>query len=784
MKKLSAFICVYPHQFLFFIIFIFPLSIFTFSCASTSVAPVGESSSLPVRLAPDVSRDMLSASYWIQKTKNPYKIKMSRAEIALWNRENVKILYPGATSFYILSDLRKCDSYLSAAEIRSDMVRYSAKKPWFKKVTVKSGEEVHELTRKDWRAIYEEMNYAPLESFSYFSGGRASDSAEYKKDFPVKKAVCVRRSNMRMIPSDDFYTDDTENWYDDIAQNSGILQGEPVLVLWESKGKNWLYVRASYCTGWIHADDAAFCTDEEFCRYFDYAEKKQDSFVTITEDRFVLPSEYVLSSNGADFSGVPELFMGTFLFTADWNDERFQGALLPREPYASYLVEFPYRKADGSLGIAFASIPAGKCSLGLLDYTSANVLTLAFKPLGIRYGWGGMENARDCSEYLKDIFRCFGLMLPRNSRAQLSVAGKSLSFEGKSLSARESAASSLEAGTLMGFPGHVFMYLGKVNGKNYVISALGSYYVDSEKPLESENAGDENELSAIAANSVNVNTLEVRRKTGKTWLEMLSAAKKFENDGSWRENRISLNPKWQFAEFSKINSGEAVLYKATKNRKNLVVAVNAGHGTKGGSKVKTYSHPDKSPKVTGGTTAAGAVESTAVSDGMVFKDGKTEAEVNMRTARLFKDLLLGAGYDVLMIRDSSDTQFDNVARTVIASNCAQIHIAIHFDGDSAKEDKGVFFCSIPDGIKTLPNVKKHWQESERLGACLVHGLSSQEFTVYNGGKMEVDLTQTSFSTIPTVDIELGNEWSDTQTESLKKRAKGLLEGVELFFKMG
>ena len=753
----------------------FSLLIIFLSCASTSRRSFAESASLPVRLAPDVNSDMLTADYWIKRSKNPFKVRMSLSEIAAWNRENSNLLYPGSVSLPLLTDLRKIDSHISAAEIRDGMFRHSSKNPWLKKVKTKNGEEVHEVTQKEWRLIFEAMNYSSLESYSYFSGGKVSDSASYKKDFPVRKAICVRRTNMRLIPDDGFYTDDEKNWYDDVAQNSGMLLGEPLLVLWESKEKNWLYVRTSYCTGWVHAEDVAFCSGEEFNRYFDYAEKPQDTFVTITDDRFILPDEYVLPCESDDFSGVSEFFMGTYLFTADWNDKRFESALHPRLPYASYMVEIPYRNSAGNLSLAYATIPAGRCSLGLLDYTSANVLTLAFKPLGIRYGWGGMENARDCSEYLKDIYRCFGFSLPRNSRAQLSVAGKSVNFDGKSLSSRKSALSSLEAGTLMGFPGHVFMYLGKVDGKNYVISALGFYYFDSENP-ETEDA-----LAEIPANSVNINTLSVIRKNGKSWLEMLTQVKKFKDDGSWIDDRIYFDLKWQFAEFSKINSGKAFFYKAKKKRKNITVAVNAGHGTKGGALVKTFSHPDKSPKVTGGTTLAGALESIAISDGMVFKNGRRESEVNLRTAHLLCGMLLDAGYDVLMIRDYEDVQLDNVARTVMANNNAKIHISIHYDSDNTSEDKGVFYCSVPEGIKYLPNVKKHWKESERLGECLVQGLASQDLKVFGGGKMDIDLTQTSYSTIPSVDIELGNQHTDTNTEELKKRARGLLEGVELFF---
>lgn len=81
---------------------------------------------------------------------------------------------------------------------------------------------------------------------------------------------------------------------------------------------------------------------------------------------------------------------------------------------------------------------------------------------------------------------------------------------------------------------------------------------------------------------------------------------------------VSLNPSWQYAEHSAINSGCAVMYKATANRKNIVVGVNAGHGTSGGTSVKTLCHPDGSAKTTGGTTGAGATKAVAVSGGYVL----------------------------------------------------------------------------------------------------------------------------------------------------------------------
>jgi len=244
---------------------------------------------------------------------------------------------------------------------------------------------------------------------------------------------------------------------------------------------------------------------------------------------------------------------------------------------------------------------------------------------------------------------------------------------------------------------------------------------------------------------------------------------------------VTFDPSWKYADYSAIKSGTAVLYRATDNRKNKVIGVNAGHGTSGGGSVKTWCHPDKTPKVTGGTTSKGATKATAVSGGMNFKDGTSEAKVNLREAQILRDLLLANGYDVLMIRDGDDVQLDNVARTVMCNNLADCHIAIHWDGDALNYDKGCFYSSVPDGIKYLETVAPTWEKSEKLGACLITGLSAEGNKINGNGYMDIDLTQTSYSTVPSVDIELGNQCSDHSDAKLTQLAKGMLAGINAYF---
>jgi hypothetical protein len=179
-----------------------------------------------------------------------------------------------------------------------------------------------------------------------------------------------------------------------------------------------------------------------------------------------------------------------------------------RYPWYSYTVYLPTRDANGKLKREFALISSHQdVHIGYPKLTVNNILTLAFSCLGDRYGWGGMLGAMDCSLYTRNIYRCFGLEIPRNTnwQANMSAYRKDLS----QLDAKQKAAfiKTLTPGALIQFPGHITMYLGTVNGKSYVISDLGSL---------AESTGD---LNIKSVYSVSINSLDVRRRSGKTWLE-------------------------------------------------------------------------------------------------------------------------------------------------------------------------------------------------------------------------------------------------------------------------
>ena len=68
-----------------------------------------------------------------------------------------------------------------------------------------------------------------------------------------------------------------------------------------------------------------------------------------------------------------------------------------------------------------------------------------------------------------------------------------------------------------------------------------------------------------------------------------------------------------------------------------------------------------------------------------------------------------------------------------------------------------------------------------LSHIAYEGLRKADAKIFSGGSMEMDLTQTSYSTVPSIDIELGDKVSDHSESGLRKLAEGLVAGVNIYF---
>jgi hypothetical protein len=118
---------------------------------------------------------------------------------------------------------------------------------------------------------------------------------------------------------------------------------------------------------------------------------------------------------------------------------------------------------------------------GYIPYTRKNITLQAFKFLGERYGWGHSYNARDCTGFVMEIYKTFGIHMPRNTGQQGSGSfGQNTRFTPDSTEDEKlQALRDMDIGDLIYVPGHVLMYIGDVDGQPYVIHDVSIFrYTD------------------------------------------------------------------------------------------------------------------------------------------------------------------------------------------------------------------------------------------------------------------------------------------------------------------
>ena len=136
------------------------------------------------------------------------------------------------------------------------------------------------------------------------------------------------------------------------------------------------------------------------------------------------------------------------------------------------MIELPARDKDGGLVLVPALMPRTQdVATDYLPLTRANVMRQSFKFLGERYGWGHSYNARDCSGFVSEVYRSFGVQLPRNTRDQaVSPALNRFAFSADdSHDKRVEVMKTLQVGDLVYIPGHVMMVIGQEKDGPYVI---------------------------------------------------------------------------------------------------------------------------------------------------------------------------------------------------------------------------------------------------------------------------------------------------------------------------
>ncbi|QBG37224.1 SH3 domain-containing protein [Litorilituus sediminis] len=398
-----------------------------------------DSSSSLVTDVIDTKAKHLLAKTWLDKLAQPEKLLMNEQEIANFNQSLV------VNNAYIHDPLALADVLPKQALLtKINKISSVPTSPRY----FANGKPVNDKDFSIWR---ENANIVAVASSNR-----------------VQFALVVKRSRLRTFPTNQRVFRLSElGQIDqdlDLFQESGIFPGQAVAVLHQSKDKRWYLVQAFNYLAWLPAADIAIGSREQVAEFV-----KAKRFITVTGSKVFtneIPSYYPAAKQLSNI----QLDMGVTLPLAERHE--YKNALYGQNPFTSYVVKYPSKDEQGKLVVRLLAISkAQDITVGTMAMTPANIIQQAFQFLGERYGWGHDFNGRDCTGFIGEVFKSFGILMPRNSGQQAkSDYGNNIRFDDNATKAEKLAAlNNLKVGDLIYIPGHVMMYLGQDKGQPYVI---------------------------------------------------------------------------------------------------------------------------------------------------------------------------------------------------------------------------------------------------------------------------------------------------------------------------
>lgn len=394
-----------------------------------------------------VKEPQLNADYWIRRQQNADKVVLDSKAIAAQNAR----LYQADPS---VNHMERLPAVLTGKQVKA----------WIEALS-----KVPEKTLFDERG-----DTIPRAKLDELAANLALDAIPQSQ--PTRYGLVTRRADLRTFPTRLRVFKVRGDTDIDRFQESALFPGTPVAIVQESRDGKWWFVVSALYAAWVEKQQVAQGTSVQV---FDYARKTPYLVVTGASAQTVFTPEQ------PGVSGV-QLEMGVRVpLLADWPaDQPVNG----QHPYTAYVIELPYRADDGSLKFSPALLPRTADVAGdYLPLNRGNLLRQGFKFLGERYGWGNSYNTRDCSGFVSEIYRSFGVQLPRNTGDQaVSPALNRIAFDNHdSHEQRLAVLRTLEVGDLVYIPGHVMMVIGHEDGMPYVIhDTTGITYRDDAGALE------------------------------------------------------------------------------------------------------------------------------------------------------------------------------------------------------------------------------------------------------------------------------------------------------------
>ena len=410
--------------------------------AGCTASPTKQTPAATVSTVAGVTNAQLTPDYWISHAQQANRLVMDPAAIAAQNAKLARL------------DRSVIDVEHLPSTLTADVVR-----KW-----------VTDLSSRPDRALYDAEGHE-LSSAAVDDLVASANSTSIPLSQETHYGLVVRRADLRTFPTRLRVFSSQGDTDIDRFQESALFPGTPVAIVHVSEDGKWWFVVSPLYAAWIEKDAVA---DGDAAQVFGYTHKVPYLIVTGAKARTVFTPERPEISDLQLDMGVRVPVMN------DWPaDKPVNG----QHPYTGHVIELPYRTDDGSLRFSPALLPrTADVANDYLPLTHATLLQQSFKFLGERYGWGHSYNARDCSGFVSDVYRSFGVQLPRNTRDQgVSPALNRIAFsDADTHDTRIAALRQLQVGDLIYIPGHVMMVIGHEGGTPYIIhDTVGVSYRDA-----------------------------------------------------------------------------------------------------------------------------------------------------------------------------------------------------------------------------------------------------------------------------------------------------------------
>lgn len=386
----------------------------------------------PVPLAvPGLVEAHLDPVHWINALQDPDRLVMDAAAMAAQNAR-----------------MRALDPSIHDIEALPERIEGTQVRQWI------SG-----LSKLPTRDVFDEAGArVPAEVLAGIDASTAIEAIA--ADVVPRHGMVVRRAALRTFPTRLRVFHSADDHDIDRFQESALFPGDPVAIVHESRDGEWFFVASERYAAWI---ERRYVAEGDRTAIHEWTRRAPFLVVTgATARTAYTPANPAVSD--------VQLEMGVRVpLLAGWSPaEPVNGQL----PSAAHVVELPVRRADGRLGFEPALLPrSADVARDYLPLTEANLLRQSFKFLGERYGWGHSYNARDCSGFASEIYRSFGVLIPRNTSAQaISPALNRLPMDERmDRDSRIQALRQSRPGDLVYIPGHVMMVIGHAGGEVFAI---------------------------------------------------------------------------------------------------------------------------------------------------------------------------------------------------------------------------------------------------------------------------------------------------------------------------